>query len=169
MFDRLARAAGDRPSRSCLSLTGVDVIDLGRPSRSGGWLQSWNEAQRLWDECAGILRAQVSEPVWLTSFEAARPVSFDGALLTLAVPSFLAKERIEGRYLSLVRDALAEIGAADVALTLEIAPSEPPSRPWTLSVAQPAAPISPVRPVSSEARDATGARHPTLGTPSTPS
>ena len=91
-----------------------------------------NEAQRLWDECAGILQAQVSEPVWLTSFEAARAVSLEGGVLTLAVPSFLAKERIEGRYLSLVRDALTEIGAADVELALEIAPSEPePS--WTVA------------------------------------
>ena len=84
-----------------------------------------NEAQRLWDECAGILQAQVSEPVWLTSFEAARASGFEGGVLTLAVPSFLAKERIEGRYLSLVRDALTEIGAADVELALEIAPREP--------------------------------------------
>ena len=98
------------------------------------------EAQRLWDECAGILRAQVSEPVWLTSFEAARPVSFDGALLTLAVPSFLAKERIEGRYLSLVRDALTEIGAGDVQLTLEIAPHEPEPA-WTVAAPSPAPPV----------------------------
>jgi chromosomal replication initiator protein len=95
-----------------------------------------NEAQRLWDECAGILQAQVSEPVWLTSFEAARAERFEGGVLTLAVPSFLAKERIEGRYLSLVRDALTEIGAADVELALEIAPSEPEPA-WT--VAPPAA------------------------------
>ena len=95
-----------------------------------------NEAQRLWDECAGILQAQVSEPVWLTSFDAARAVSLDGGQLTLAVSSFLAKERIEGRYLSLVRDALTEIGAADIELALVIAPSEP-EPPWT--VAPPAA------------------------------
>jgi len=91
-----------------------------------------NEAQRLWDECAGILQAQVSEPVWLTSFEAARAERFEGGVLTLAVPSFLAKERIEGRYLSLVRDALTEIGAADVQLALEIAPSEPEPQ-WTVA------------------------------------
>ena len=91
-----------------------------------------NEAQRLWDECAGILRAQVSEPVWLTSFEAARAVRLEDGVLTLAVPSFLAKERIEGRYLSLVRDALTEIGAADVELALEIAPSEPEPQ-WTVA------------------------------------
>jgi chromosomal replication initiator protein len=91
-----------------------------------------SEAQRLWDECAGLLRAQVSEPVWLTSFEQARPISFEDDRLVLAVPSFLAKERIEGRYLSLVRDALAEIGAGEVALVLEIAPSEPEPA-WTVA------------------------------------
>jgi len=91
-----------------------------------------NEAQRLWDECAGILRAQVSEPVWLTSFEAARAVAFDGGTLTLAVPSFLAKERIEGRYLSMVRDALDEIGAGHVELALEIAAAEPEPL-WTVA------------------------------------
>jgi chromosomal replication initiator protein len=102
-----------------------------------------NEAQRLWDECAGILRAQVSEPVWLTSFEAARPVGYDGTCLTLAVPSFLAKERIEGRYLSMVRDALEEIGAGHVELVLQIAASEPEPA-WT------------VEPRSSEASPAAG-------------
>ena len=91
-----------------------------------------NEAQRLWDECAGILRAQVSEPVWLTSFEAAHAVSLEGGVLTLAVPSFMSKERIEGRYLSLVRDALTEIGAGHVELALEIAPSEPEPA-WTVA------------------------------------
>jgi chromosomal replication initiator protein len=91
-----------------------------------------NEAQRLWDECARLLRAQVSEPVWLTSFDAARPVSFDDRRLVLAVPSFLAKERIEGRYLPLVRDAMAEIGAGDVELVLEITPSEPQPA-WTVT------------------------------------
>jgi chromosomal replication initiator protein len=96
-----------------------------------------NEAQRLWDECAGILQAQVSEPVWLTSFEAARPTRLEGGVLTLAVPSFLAKERIEGRYLSLVRGALTEVGAADIQLALEIAPTEPEPQ-WTVA---PPAPV----------------------------
>jgi chromosomal replication initiator protein len=98
-----------------------------------------NEAQRLWDECAGILQAQVSEPVWLTSFEAARPTRLEGGVLTLAVPSFLAKERIEGRYLSLVRGALTEVGAADIELSLEIAPTEPEPQ-WTVTPAPTAVP-----------------------------
>jgi chromosomal replication initiator protein len=108
-----------------------------------------NEAQRLWDECAGILRAQMSEPAWLTSFEVARPVGLDGSVLTLAVPSFLAKERIEGRYLSLVRDALEEIGAGHVELALQIAPTDPEPA-WTVPapvVAPPSvAPVEDINP-----------------------
>ncbi len=104
------------------------------------------EAQRLWDECAGILQTQVSEPVWLTSFEGARAVSLDGGVLSLAVSSFLAKERIEGRYLSLVRDALTEIGAADVELALVIAPSEPEPQ-WTVSPPVASAPSDSPSPV----------------------
>ena len=118
-----------------------------------------NEAQRLWDECAGILQAQVSEPVWLTSFEAARPTRLEGGVLTLAVPSFLAKERIEGRYLSLVRGALTEVGAGR-----HRAPSR--SRPPSPSRSG----RSPRPPPAAGRRPATRrCTTSTLGTPSTPS
>ncbi|MGE3618862.1 MAG: chromosomal replication initiator protein DnaA [Acidimicrobiia bacterium] len=101
-----------------------------------------SDAQRLWDECAGLLRAQVSEPVWLTSFESAVPVALTEDSLTLSVPSFLAKERIEGRYLSLVRDALEEIGAGDLELVLEInvADAQPAWDSPNTTAAEPAAP-----------------------------
>src|SRR3546814_20052439 len=90
--------------------TVVDVLWTSLDQEAGLGL---SEAQRLWDECAGLLRAQVSEPVWLTQFDDARAVALTDDTLTVAVTSFLAKERIEGRYLSLVRDALNELGAAN--------------------------------------------------------
>ncbi|MFS8584772.1 MAG: DnaA N-terminal domain-containing protein, partial [Acidimicrobiia bacterium] len=89
-----------------------------------------SEAHRLWEMCATLLRAQVSEPVWHTAFEGVRAISFDGRTLTLGVTSPLAKERIEGRYLPLVRDALSEAGAPDVQLELRLEPMEPPTL-WT--------------------------------------
>ena len=46
-------------------------------------------------------------------------------------PSPLAKERIEGRYLGLVRDAMAEAGASHAELRLRIEPAEPPPL-WTV-------------------------------------
>ena len=67
-----------------------------------------SDAQHLWTTCAALLRAQVSDLVWHTAFDGVRAVDYDGATLTLGVPNPLAKERIEGRYLGLVRDALIE-------------------------------------------------------------
>ena len=90
-----------------------------------------SDAHRLWTMCATLLRAQVSDPVWHTTFEGVRAVDFDGRSLVLGVSSPLAKERIEGRYLGLVGDALTEAGAPDVELLLRIEPPEPPSL-WTV-------------------------------------
>ena len=98
-----------------------------------------SDAHRLWNMCAALLRAQVSDPVWHTAFEGVRAVDYDGRALTLGVPSPLAKERIEGRYLGLVRDALTEAGAPHVELLLRIEPPEPPSL-WTVPAPQAAAP-----------------------------
>ena len=84
-----------------------------------------SDAVRLWRTCAALLRAQVSDPVWHTAFEGIRAVDYDGRTLTLGVPSPLAKERIEGRYLGLVRDALVEANAGHAELRLQIDPPEP--------------------------------------------
>lgn len=78
------------------------------------------DAGTLWDACSEILREQVSEAVWLTSFNAAFPVEVSHDALTLAVPSSVVKERIEGRYLALVRDALSEVGAGELALDIQV-------------------------------------------------
>jgi chromosomal replication initiator protein len=99
-----------------------------------------SEAHRLWDTCASLLRAQVSDLVWHTAFDGVRAVDFDGATLTLGVPNPLAKDRIEGRYLGLVRDALLEAGAPNAQLRLQIDAAEP-AAPWW--VERPEAPSLP--------------------------
>ena len=98
-----------------------------------------SDAHRLWNMCAALLRAQVSDPVWHTAFEGVRAVDYDGRALTLGVTSPLAKERIEGRYLGLVRDALTEAGAPHVELRLRIDPMEPPTL-WTVPTPDPSPP-----------------------------
>jgi chromosomal replication initiator protein len=89
-----------------------------------------SEAQRLWDTCAALLRAQVSDLVWHTAFDGVRAVDYDHTVLTLGVPNSLAKERIEGRYLGLVRDALTEAGAPEAELRLKIEALEPQPPLW---------------------------------------
>ena len=92
-----------------------------------------SDAQRLWSTCAALLKAQVSDLVWHTAFEGVRATDFDGNILTLGVPSSLAKERIEGRYLGLVRDALVEAGAAGARLRLQIDVA-PPAELWSVQM-----------------------------------
>jgi chromosomal replication initiator protein len=92
-----------------------------------------SDAVRLWTTCAALLREQVSDPVWHTAFEGIRAVDYDGRTLTLGVPSPLAKERIEGRYLGLVRDALVESHAGHAELRLQIDAPEPQPL-WTVTL-----------------------------------
>ena len=65
-------------------------------------------AERLWMMCAEALRSQVSEATWKTWFDGVRAIDADDDHLVLAVPNSLVKERIEHRYLPLVRDVLAD-------------------------------------------------------------
>ena len=55
-----------------------------------------------------------------TTFVGVRTLAIDDGALLLAVPSLLVKERIEGRYLWMVRDAMADAGASDLDLRLVV-------------------------------------------------
>ncbi len=79
-----------------------------------------DDADILWTTCAGVLREQVSEAVWQTTFAGARPVRADEQAFVLAVPSTVVRERIEGRYLTLVNSALADAGGGAAALVIEV-------------------------------------------------
>ena len=63
----------------------------------------------MWTVCAESIRAQVSDAVWRTTFSGAKAVAFDEGELVIVVPNGLQKERIEGRYLGLVQDAIEDI------------------------------------------------------------
>jgi chromosomal replication initiator protein len=77
-------------------------------------------AEELWNVCADMLRTQVSEATWKTWFEGIVPVATSDDELNLAVPSSLVKERIEGRYLSLVQDVVTDTVGNKVDITLDV-------------------------------------------------
>jgi chromosomal replication initiator protein len=79
-----------------------------------------DEARLLWQACAEQLNSQVSEAVWQTSFRAIRPLELTADRLTLGVPSSVVKERIESRYLDLVRGAVADVGTPGVDVLLVV-------------------------------------------------
>ena len=111
------------------------------------------EAEHLWELCAGALRSSIPEAAWRTCFQGVQAVGYDGHHLVVHVPSSLAKERIEGRYLGHVRQALAASGAGDVDLVLEVRSGPPvadelfpevgPVGDLTIPVAIPPEPLAP--------------------------
>ena len=80
-------------------------------------------AERLWILCSQALRTQVTEATWRAWFDGVAPLGADDTALVLAVPSSLAKERIEARYLGLVKDVLTDATGLDLEVRLEIRPA----------------------------------------------
>ena len=83
-------------------------------------LRQVDDAEILWTACAGMLREQVSEAVWQTTFAGARGLRSDSHVFVLAVPSSVVRERIEGRYLTLVESSLADVGGGARGLVIEV-------------------------------------------------
>ncbi len=81
------------------------------------------DAQSLWTACCDLLRPQVSDAVWRSTFHDARATSFVDGTLTVAVPNTLSRDRMSGPYQSLVTDALREIADRDIVLDLQVEPS----------------------------------------------
>jgi chromosomal replication initiator protein len=80
------------------------------------------DAQRLWTNCQASLRDQVSDAVWRSTFQDIVELGVEDDVLRLAVPSAVVKERVEGRYLSLVQDIVRDTGGHELAIVLEVRP-----------------------------------------------
>ncbi len=88
-----------------------------------------NDAEQLWTAAAQLLRAQVSEAVWMSTFQDVHAHDLTSRQLVLAVPSAHVRERIEGRYLPLVRDSLEEIGRGQLELVFDVRTTRPEPSP----------------------------------------
>jgi len=85
----------------------------------------WKEAlvsdhEQLWTAVAQLLRAQVSEAVWFSTFQDVIALDSDASMVRVSAPNAHARDRILSRYLPLVRDALEEIGAASLNFVVEV-------------------------------------------------
>jgi len=85
------------------------------------------DAQELWQACTSTIREQLNDLTWQNTFDEVRLEAGEPGELVLVVPNLFTLERIENRYLSLVRDALNGTGASAYQLRLEVAPPVPPS------------------------------------------
>ncbi|MGH9300936.1 MAG: chromosomal replication initiator protein DnaA [Acidimicrobiales bacterium] len=81
--------------------------------------------EELWTICSSALRAQVTEATWRTWFEGVRPLALVGDNLSLAVPSNLVKERLEGRYRGILSDVISNTTAQDLLISFEVQTDDP--------------------------------------------
>src|SRR5438874_7345415 len=96
--DSRRRWRGGRRHRFSTSVDGaVDGKAVGEAFRLVG------AEERLWSACVDALRTRVPEAAWQSCFAVARPQSLAGNCLVLTVPSVLVRQRIEARYLEILR------------------------------------------------------------------
>jgi len=79
-----------------------------------------NDSEELWTAACQLLREQVSDAVWLSTFQDVRALDVDPDGLHLVVPSATVRDRITTRYLPLVQGALRDAGSDQVELVLHI-------------------------------------------------
>lgn len=77
-------------------------------------------ADQLWETCSDLIRAQVSDVVWNTTFRELEAIDLTGQEITVSVPSRVVKDRIEARYLGIVRDALTESNNGPLVMELQV-------------------------------------------------
>ena len=75
-------------------------------------------ATLLWTSCANSIRTQVPDSVWQSTFNPAKPTSLIEDVLELTVPSTIIKDRLEGEYFEVLRNALASSNATHIALKI---------------------------------------------------
>ena len=79
-----------------------------------------SESEQLWTAVAQLLRAQVSEAVWFSTFQDVTALDSDVSTLRVSAPNSHTRDRILSRYLPLVRDALEEIGHSGLHFAVEV-------------------------------------------------
>jgi len=103
-----------------------DAVDNERAS-------SVDDAPIVWNQCRDLLRPQVSDAAWISTFSDARAVSSNGDLLELVVPSVMVKDKIERSYLTLLSDVIRAVAGADLGFAISVSPQ----RNGPLTVADP--------------------------------
>jgi chromosomal replication initiator protein len=78
------------------------------------------DQEEVWTAVAQLLRAQLTESVWYSTFQDVEPVVAEDSSLVVRVPSTLARDRILNRYLPIVTEAMKELGFGDRAVDVQI-------------------------------------------------
>jgi chromosomal replication initiator protein len=77
-------------------------------------------AQELWTTASELLRSQVSEGVWQSTFAQLDPVELTSDNLVLGMPNGIIRDRLDGRYRPLVEDAVTEAAGYEMGVDFQL-------------------------------------------------
>ena len=112
------------------------------------------DLKEAWGACATSLRESVSDVVWQMWLSKLDPVEISGDNLVLSVSNTVVRNRINDRFLGLIRDTVTEVVGRPLSIGLIVDEDaedrfiDPTPAP-VARVAAPAAPAAPVSPTSS--------------------
>jgi chromosomal replication initiator protein len=79
-----------------------------------------NAVQELWKRAGDILRSQVSEGVWQSTFAQVEPQDRRDSELWLQVPNAIVRDKLDSRYRPLIEDAVGEVDPSIAAVVIRV-------------------------------------------------
>ncbi len=77
-------------------------------------------ADELWVTASELLKSQVSDGVWQSTFAQVAPMELSTDTFTLAMPNGIIRDRLDGRYRPLVEDAVAEAAGYELKIDFQM-------------------------------------------------
>lgn len=77
-------------------------------------------AEQLWTSASDLLKSQVSDGVWQSTFAPASPVDLTDDRFVLGLPNGIIRDKLDRRYRPLVEDAVSEAAGHEVAVAFEL-------------------------------------------------
>ncbi len=77
-------------------------------------------ANELWVTASALLRSQVSDGVWQSTFAQVAPIELVNDTFSLAMPNGIIRDRLDGRYRPLLEDAVTEAAGYPLTISLQL-------------------------------------------------
>lgn len=76
-------------------------------------------ASELWEQASSAVRREINVGTWQSTFASVEAAGLHDDVLTLRVPNAIVREKLDGRYRSLVEEAVTEAAGRPVAIDFE--------------------------------------------------
>ena len=77
------------------------------------------QATDVWNQALGLIKAQVSEGVWQSTFASVAPIRSTDTSIVLSAPNGIVRDKLDGRFRPLVEEALADATGSAIAVDFE--------------------------------------------------